>query len=414
MAKIKISQLTAKGANLANTDLLPIAEVSGAAYVTKRITGAQAAGGVTLTVGSTSIASGTIGRVLFQGSGNVLEQSANLFWDNTNNALGLGASPATTSRLDIRAKDGLSTSQSFRIRNSLDNLTQFEVVGNGQVVMRSSVSNQLSIENVTGLRINVDSNGFQIRDTNGYGFGNTTSSLDINSSNVNGKIRIWSQAVNTIILGLGGQDVNPTVARIRTTIAPVANNTTLFSPTSGTAIDYSFETQGNAQFAPTSGSCSYTQIQLRPTINTTSTYSGTVRGLYYNPVLTSTTGATHIAIETTTGNVIFNSTNGNVAIGGTSFGTSSSKVLAQYNGTSPGSSPANAFQMYSADIVGGNAAPHFMTENGNIVKLYQETTGVASATVTHVGGSSYGTNDTIDGYTIAQVVKALRNLGILA
>lgn len=39
MAKIKISQLTAKGANLANTDLLPIAEVSGAAYVTKRVNG---------------------------------------------------------------------------------------------------------------------------------------------------------------------------------------------------------------------------------------------------------------------------------------------------------------------------------------------------------------------------------------
>lgn len=42
-----------------------------------------------LTVGTTPIASGTIGRVLFQGTGNVLQQSANLFWDNTNSRLGI-------------------------------------------------------------------------------------------------------------------------------------------------------------------------------------------------------------------------------------------------------------------------------------------------------------------------------------
>jgi len=50
-----------------------------------------------LTVGTTPIASGTIGRVLFQGTGNVLQQSANLFWDNTNGRLGIGiSSPSTT------------------------------------------------------------------------------------------------------------------------------------------------------------------------------------------------------------------------------------------------------------------------------------------------------------------------------
>jgi hypothetical protein len=38
-----------------------------------------------LSVGTTPIASGTIGRVLFEGTGNVLQQSAGLTWDNTNN-----------------------------------------------------------------------------------------------------------------------------------------------------------------------------------------------------------------------------------------------------------------------------------------------------------------------------------------
>lgn len=41
MAEKKISQLTAKGAALATTDLMVISEVSGASYVTKSVTGAN-------------------------------------------------------------------------------------------------------------------------------------------------------------------------------------------------------------------------------------------------------------------------------------------------------------------------------------------------------------------------------------
>jgi hypothetical protein len=43
-----------------------------------------------LTVGTTPITSGAVGRVLFEGTGNVLQESANLFWDNTNSRLGIG------------------------------------------------------------------------------------------------------------------------------------------------------------------------------------------------------------------------------------------------------------------------------------------------------------------------------------
>jgi hypothetical protein len=48
-----------------------------------------------LNIGTTPIASGTIGRVLFQGTGNVLQQSGNLFWDNTNGRLGIGTGTPT-------------------------------------------------------------------------------------------------------------------------------------------------------------------------------------------------------------------------------------------------------------------------------------------------------------------------------
>jgi nitrogen fixation protein len=68
-----------------------------------------------LTVGSTAIASGTVGRVLFEGTGNVLQESANFFWDNTNSRLGIGtASPAT--RLHI-------VGDAMRVQNSIADAT---------------------------------------------------------------------------------------------------------------------------------------------------------------------------------------------------------------------------------------------------------------------------------------------------
>lgn len=45
MAEVKISQLTAKGSNLASTDLVMISEVSGGGYVSKYVTGAEISSG---------------------------------------------------------------------------------------------------------------------------------------------------------------------------------------------------------------------------------------------------------------------------------------------------------------------------------------------------------------------------------
>jgi hypothetical protein len=64
---------------------------TGSAYV--EISPAGATG---ITIGTTAITSGTVGRVLFQGSGNVVQQSPSLFWDSTNNRLGIGTSTPTS------------------------------------------------------------------------------------------------------------------------------------------------------------------------------------------------------------------------------------------------------------------------------------------------------------------------------
>lgn len=56
-----------------------------------------------ITIGTTAITSGTVGRVLFEGSGNVVQQSSSLFWDSTNNRLGIGTATPTQT-LDVNGQ----------------------------------------------------------------------------------------------------------------------------------------------------------------------------------------------------------------------------------------------------------------------------------------------------------------------
>jgi len=63
---------------------------------------------------------------------------------------------------------------------------------------------------------------------------------------------------------------------------------------------------------------------------------------------------------------------GNVGIGTTEFGTNAVKVLGIGNCTKPTSFPADIFQMGSFDQAAGNACPHFWTELGKEIKLYQQ------------------------------------------
>jgi hypothetical protein len=258
-----------------------------------------------ITVGTTPVTSGTDGRVFFQ-AGGVLQQDAAFFWDNTNKRLGVGATPSTSVRLDVRAQGALSTDIAFRVRNSANTGNLIESRGNGTHIIGDGTYN-IIINNTTGNHL------------------------------VNGNISI----VNTFDLRSnithtnGVQDIS-----FRTTQAPLTNG-----------------------------------YALNP---------------YYERFIF---GAT--------------STSG--------WGTGNpSRFIGIINGTAPNGTVANGFALYSAAVTAGNAAPHFRTENGNIIKLYRETTAVAAATF--VANTSLIANDTatFDGYTIGQVVKALRNLGILA
>jgi hypothetical protein len=105
---------------------------------------------------------------------------------------------------------------------------------------------------------------------------------------------------------------------------------------------------------------------------------------------------------------------GCLGLGIATFEASVTRAVYIATGVSPAASATDGFVMYSADITAGNAAAHFRTEGGAIIKLYQQTTGVAGAALTGGGGTALTDTDTFDGYTLKQIVKALRNNGLLA
>ena len=77
----------------------------------------------------------------------------------------------------------------------------------------------------------------------------------------------------------------------------------------------------------------------------------------------------------------------------TTFGAGATYYMAIENGTAPTVDRANKHVYYSADESAGNACPHFRTESGQIVKLFQGAALTAEdATATD---GTIGTNDTI-------------------
>ncbi len=120
---------------------------------------------------------------------------------------------------------------------------------------------------------------------------------------------------NTLLLlgGYGGSTVGTSIK-----LASNTYNQGQWTATSGTQTTVEIGSYSNETWAPSSGNASYTLLSIAPRINTSGTYAGIVRGLYYNPTLTSLTGTDHRAIETTAGNVIFSNAELSVSDTGTS------------------------------------------------------------------------------------------------
>jgi hypothetical protein len=180
----KISQMTPKGSDLEATDLIEVSTIESGSYVTRSITGQELIDAIPvppsgITIGTTAITSGTVGRVLFEGTGNVVQESANLFWDETNGRLGIGtSSPSTTFAIGSgginRVNLGL---QAFEMYTPSSVRTVF--------LGYSSTSGQLIIASGGSNDVNFLGGGFKSISTGNFAIGSTTDAgykLDVNGT----------------------------------------------------------------------------------------------------------------------------------------------------------------------------------------------------------------------------------------
>ena len=341
-----------------------------------------------ITIGTTPITSGTDGRILFQ-AGSVVEQSSLLFWDDANKRLGVGAPPASTVRLDVRAQGALSTDVAFRVRNSADTVNLASIQGDGvlnlayladtsRIAINSTTSGQAAIaigSGNSGLRtVSVGYNNVA-SGQNGVviGQGNTAASggscgiiVGYNNNHIIGTVVGKSNSGSSSLIFGNSNSIGGSGPTNNNVIA-IGNGMT--------------ETSGNAKLPHTFMFGSYAT-------------TGNKAGLSFR-----SNNINHLLL-------------GYDIMSGSYSSTTGTNWIGVANGTAP-SGQVDAFQQYSADIVAGNAAPHFRTENGGIIKLYKETTSVTASTLVSNLGLPLTDTDTFDGYTLKQVVKALRNQGLL-
>ena len=260
--------------------------------------------------------------MLFEGTGNVVQESANLFWDNTNGRLGIGiSSPA--GKLDIfdstntflyNRTSGVGANwQTSSIQSSFGTYT------NHPLALKTNDTTRISIGGNGNVLINTTTDaGFKL-DVNGTARvqGALTLASTVPSISITGNLTIrnatttWFtlfQATGNLLLQNGGTftdagfrlDVNGPARilgflRLTNTVEQSGG----YSNTLGTLNYYS----NSVIISPTSGTAVFNGFIFAPTINQTGGANGITRGLYVNPTLTA--AADFRAIETTAGRVIF-------------------------------------------------------------------------------------------------------------
>ena len=147
------------------------------------------------------------------------------------------------------------------------------------------------------------------------------------------------------------------------------------------------------------------------TLNDAALTSGRVPFATTNGRLTDDADLMFATDTLTTVNLVVST--GNVGIGTTSFGASMTQGFSIESGVAPSGNVTDAFQFYSADQAAGNAAPHFRTENGDVVKLYK--TGTYTPTNVTVDRSYNADATTLDEISdvLGTLIADLQLLGVI-
>lgn len=360
--------------------------------------------------GVTPIIGGAVGQILFQGAGNVIQESPNLFWDNTG-FLAIGTNtpvaPSGYNGITINSASAgsyiwfqtggvtkytigsesnvnyhnLIAGTSFLIRSGSS--SYFNVVqstGNIQIGTTTDAGFRLDVNGTFRALVSTETNPFVIQHTNGnyatiiIGNGSQLSAGQMGMYFNGSPIWTWNGSAFRLPGNIISTQNNPSTllisggwggSTIGTSLRLSSNtgNQGVFTATSGTQSTVEIGNTSNETWSPSSGNATYNLLSVVPRINTTGTYSGIVRGIFYSPTLTSVTGVDHRAIETTTGNVLFGTTSGNVGIGTNSPGSRLHISSAAGNSTSISTIAASNYSQRiqnTTDVAGTYSGLAFM------------------------------------------------------
>ena len=243
----------------------------------------------------------TSGSVLFSNGTTIAQDNSNLFWDDTNNRLGIGtATPAYG--LDVNGTARVSGNTSI---NSGSELFSLGVVGRKPFRLFTSNGDKgcLRLERDGVINVNLSSDSAQfgasyISNTN-FLVGTTTDAgfrLDVNGTarvsdisylTLGARIGTTTTAAGIFPSGTSGRES----LNLRSSLLPTdtGNDVVITNGQGDVANTSSIRSLLTVarSFSPTSGTGIYNLIQVNPTINQTGTATGITRGLYINPTLTA-------------------------------------------------------------------------------------------------------------------------------
>lgn len=397
-----------------------------------------------ITVGTTPITSGTVGRVLFEGTGNVLQQSANLTFNGSSLQLTgrIGLNVATNSIIDFNMVGSAGTYYGHYASGTYlqaafaapvdtsTTPTNFYAPACGNSAGYKA-ENSGAGATVTGIR-----RGFSATDFNNSAFDNVAFYGDISNSGggralvlhaVNGNALIQNGSITVgnhtngakLDVKAGGALSTDVVQRWRNS----ADSANLGKLTGDGAMTLGTYTNPSTMLSiNTNGTGAY--IGGLKAVEAVGNASGTAYGV--DALGRSTTsGGTSYGV-----NSIADGSTGNAINYGGKF-TASGAGLTNYAGYFDAISATNNWAIYvQRGNIGLDDANNIQigTTTGtkigtattqklsfwNATPIVQPTTSIASATLASLGGTALTDTDTFDGYTLKQIVKALRNSGLLA
>ena len=311
-----------------------------------------------LAIGTTPITGGAVGRVLFEGTGNVLQENAILNLDTTNGLIIGGATARGTRLTLVNAADTLA-SKTLVIRNAADSSETFSITGNGivNIPIANTNSDVITFGGTSWFRSTVSPSTNQFQS---IGFGNTITNVNLYSSIV-GHTNTLNGA-NSAFNFINGQFNVIGASVVDSVIAG-----SYFSLSSATRVTC-LGKRSNAQRGVSGTDLTWIGYSLEPNTVTLNTNIVT----YFNNANMSHSirKGGNIALLGEKYQILNDST-GTVANRlSTYMELAATNTITIHNGTAPTGNITDAIQAYAADITAGNTAMHIRNENGDIVKLY--------------------------------------------